>query len=82
MGFIDCDPLLRSLHVKRDDVVSHKLFLKAAEQGHTKAILAVGDDYRNGLGVAQDRTASFRYYSQAAEQKYPPAICNRWGSGI
>ncbi len=41
---------------------------KAAEQGHARAQLQLGEIYENGRGVIQDYKAAIEWYRQAAEQ--------------
>lgn len=44
-----------------------------AERGWAIAQCMLGDMYRDGRGVEQDRMAAYRWYQRAAAQKFPPA---------
>ncbi len=44
------------------------LFVKAAEQGHRKALHNAGYCYHSGVGVSQDARMAILYYTKAAEQ--------------
>ena len=43
-------------------------FRAAAEQGHAKAQLALGNMYFNGFGIPQNYVEAAKWYSKAAEQ--------------
>ncbi|HLK49296.1 MAG TPA: hypothetical protein VKT49_14240, partial [Bryobacteraceae bacterium] len=47
--------------------------LQKALAGDSKAQLALGEDYRLGLGVAPNPAEALRFYKLAAEQNIPEA---------
>ncbi|KAF9153948.1 hypothetical protein BG015_002254 [Linnemannia schmuckeri] len=47
-----------------------------ARLGDNKALVALGDMYRDGLGVRQDYKAAMAQYKKASDQGYAEAQCN------
>ena len=59
-----------------------KWYLKAAEQGHPKALYKLGYYYENGIVVTRNVKEAVKWYSKAAEQGYPGAafkLENKYG---
>ena len=66
---------------------SFRLFLEAAEQGHSEAQYYVGDMYYEGLGVSVDMGESFIWMKKAAENGNVLAMtnvgrCYQYGDGV
>jgi uncharacterized protein len=59
------------LGVHRDLNRAFELFRQAAQKGWRRAILAVGDSYFKGMGVAKDRVEAAKWLQKAADQVDP-----------
>jgi TPR repeat protein len=59
------------LGLHKDPTLAFELYRKAAAQGWTRAILAVGDGYYKGEGVRQDKAEAFKWLKQATDQGDP-----------
>jgi uncharacterized protein len=59
------------LGLKKDPALGFDMFQKAAAQGWTRAILAVGDCYYKGEGVHQDKVEAVKWLKQAAQEGDP-----------
>jgi TPR repeat protein len=58
----------RSDKVKADPAQGVRWLKKAASQGHDRAQLSLARCYEQGLGVNQDQTEAFKWYTLAARQ--------------
>jgi uncharacterized protein len=56
---------------RKDYATSAGLYRQAAEMGHTNAMVSLGTQYRQGLGVPKDFKESARWFRQAAERGDP-----------
>jgi len=59
------------LGLHRDPRQAFELFRKAAEKGWPRAMLALGDSYFKGIGVAKDRVEAVKWFQKAADQLDP-----------
>lgn len=59
------------LGLHRDLNRAFELFRKAAGQGWPRAMLALGDSYLKGMGVAKDRVEAANWFRKAADQLDP-----------
>lgn len=59
------------LGLHRDPKRGFDLYMKAAEQGWTRAILFVGDCYFKGIGVKKDKVEAMKWLQKAADQSDP-----------
>ena len=59
------------LGLKKDPALGFEMFRKAAAQGWTRAILAMGDCYYKGDGVRQDKVEALKWLKQAANEGDP-----------
>ncbi|WP_026941351.1 SEL1-like repeat protein [Hellea balneolensis] len=48
-------------------VEGHNAFLKAATRSHSRAMMAIGHQYKDGHGVIENPEAAWEWYSKAAE---------------
>jgi uncharacterized protein len=64
---------IQGLGGPRDDGAACELFERAAAQGNSDAMFALGALYGGGHEVAADRAQSLSWYRQAAERKHPRA---------
>ena len=74
-------------HPAKDFVEAVKLYLKAAEQGHTGAQYNLGVCYSNGDGVEKNCVEAMKWYRKAAEQglaqaQYNFGVCYYHGDGV
>ena len=51
-----------------DDKLAVEYFRRAAEQGHSNALLDLGWMYSQGKGVEQDYVEAYKWYRKAADQ--------------
>lgn len=71
----------------QDYATARRLYLEAAQQGHSKAQTNLGMMYYNGQGSPQNPTEAARWFTRAAEQNDPTAQYNlaclyRHGYGV
>jgi uncharacterized protein len=70
-----------------ENIRAFKLFLRAAEAGHSEAQIYLGYCYDKGLGVPQDYVEAVKWHRKAAEQWDESAQvclgwCYRYGNGV
>jgi TPR repeat protein len=74
--------------VRRDPVEAHRWFLKAAQQGHTQAQVALANQFLDGRGTPRDNAQAFIWYKKAAEggdmtaQYVAGSFYERGGDGV
>jgi TPR repeat protein len=74
--------------VERDPGEAHQWFLKAAQQGHVQAELALANQFLDGRGTARDNRKAFYWYKKAAEggdmtaQYVTGSFYERGGDGV
>ena len=62
-------------------------YRKSADQGYARAYMMLGNMYKSGKGVQEDKTQAVAYYRKAAEKGYSPAqnqmgMCYEIGNGV
>ena len=79
---VDLDALVREAKrlyrskgdgMTEENIRAFKLFLRAAEAGHSEAQFYLGWCYRDGQGVPQDYVEAVKWYRKAAEQGHADA---------
>jgi TPR repeat protein len=74
--------------VARDPAEAHRWFLKAAQQGHTQAQVALANQFLDGRGTPRDNAQAFHWYKKAAEggdmtaQYVAGSFYERGGDGV
>lgn len=74
--------------VARDPGEAHRWFLKAAQQGHTQAQVALANQFLDGRGTPRDNAQAFFWYKKAAEggdmtaQYVAGSFYERGGDGV
>ena len=68
--------LARAHSAAKDYRESARLYRKAGDLGHTRAMIALGHQYRHGLGMQKDNTEAVRWYRKAAEKGDAKAMGN------
>ena len=58
---------------KTDPAAAAEWYRQAAEKGQPEAMLALGDMYFRGVGVAQEPSQAARWYQLASDKGYPKA---------
>lgn len=77
----------KSLYEAQNYDKAFKLYQKAAEQGHVKAIDNLAWCYNDGKGVKEDKAEAVKWWRKAAEQGYANSQCSlgysyNYGRGI
>lgn len=65
-----------SLYEAQNYDKAFKLYQKAAEQGHVKAIHSLAWCYNDGKGVKEDKAEAVKWWRKAAEQGYANSQCS------
>jgi uncharacterized protein len=74
--------------VPRDPAEAHRWFLKAAQQGHTQAQVALANQFLDGRGTPRDNATAFFWYKKAAQggdmtaQYVAGSFYERGGDGV
>lgn len=74
--------------VEKDPAEAHRWFLRAANQGHVQAELALANQFLDGRGTARDNVQAFNWYKKAAEggdmtaQYVAGSFYERGGDGV
>ena len=71
--------------VKKDQVLAANWYLKAAKQGHIKALYEMGQIYNKGTGVKKDFQSAYECFLKAAREGHVQAmyeIGNHYYSGL
>ena len=73
--------------VTKDDNKAFNWWLKAAQNGHIKAMFCVGSCYGEGKGVSKDIVKAFEWFLKAAENgdtdsMHNVAYCYSYGIGV
>jgi len=75
----------RAAYDRKDFKEAARIWRELADKGDVDAELALGTLYGYGLGVKEDYTQSFHWFSKAAEQKSSRgqfAVCEQYGMGF
>jgi len=67
---------VNGMGVDQSDATAMKWYRKAAEQGHARAQLNIGNMYNQGKGVGQSDATAVKWWRKAAEQGHARAQSN------